>query len=321
MDGSSFIRNWFGQRYYNPSQGRFFGRDPKEEKGGKHLYAFVRNDPANKWDYLGMEEIIKMAAFTVTASRISGGTTYTTGMTFGATGSDFGYGPTTSDNSGGGEPSNQPTRWSAKDCINVGTLITYYDDSLSDFRKTHHGSYVNDRSLAAAQADADFQSRYGTTIGDFVTDAVGWTGVASFVIGLAADATGRAAIMDAGIAIDSVVNGFSHPAAVGLGANDLNDGNTQSAVSNFAGAGGNIVSLLINGAKIGGTASKVIPLWGQVLSAGSAAIFTADFLATRQIKTSAAREITESYAKLEKMEEDFVAKLDGVQSDWDKHCK
>lgn len=127
--------------------------------------------------------------------------------------------------------------------------------------------------------------------------------------------------MDAGIAIDSVVNGFSHPAAVGLGANDLNDGNTQSAVSNFAGAGGNIVSLLINGAKIGGTASKVIPLWGQVLSAGSAAIFTADFLATRQIKTSAAREITESYAKLEKMEEDFVAKLDGVQSDWDKHCK
>jgi RHS repeat-associated protein len=43
-----------GRRYYSPSQGRFLGRDPKGEKGGTHLYAFVTNNPSNRWDYLGM---------------------------------------------------------------------------------------------------------------------------------------------------------------------------------------------------------------------------------------------------------------------------
>jgi RHS repeat-associated protein len=46
---------YYGRRYYNPSQGRFVGRDPKQEKGGLHLYAFVRNNPTNLWDYLGMQ--------------------------------------------------------------------------------------------------------------------------------------------------------------------------------------------------------------------------------------------------------------------------
>ena len=43
-----------GQRYYSPSQGRFLGRDPIEEKGGLHLYGFVGNNPVNRWDLLGM---------------------------------------------------------------------------------------------------------------------------------------------------------------------------------------------------------------------------------------------------------------------------
>jgi RHS repeat-associated protein len=44
-----------GRRYYSPGQGRFLGRDPKEEKGGLNVYGFTRNNPINLWDVLGME--------------------------------------------------------------------------------------------------------------------------------------------------------------------------------------------------------------------------------------------------------------------------
>jgi len=44
-----------GRRYYNPAVGRFPGRDPKQEKGGLHLYGFVGNNGINRWDYLGMD--------------------------------------------------------------------------------------------------------------------------------------------------------------------------------------------------------------------------------------------------------------------------
>ncbi|MCF7689359.1 MAG: RHS repeat-associated core domain-containing protein, partial [Cephaloticoccus sp.] len=43
-----------GQRYYSPSLGRFINRDPIEEQGGINLYAFVGNNPVNRWDLLGM---------------------------------------------------------------------------------------------------------------------------------------------------------------------------------------------------------------------------------------------------------------------------
>jgi len=45
---------YYGRRYYNPSLGRWLGRDPIEEKGGLHLYGFVGNNGVNKWDVLGM---------------------------------------------------------------------------------------------------------------------------------------------------------------------------------------------------------------------------------------------------------------------------
>lgn len=45
---------YYGRRYYDPKTGRWLGRDPKEELGGLHLYGFVRNNPVNRWDYLGM---------------------------------------------------------------------------------------------------------------------------------------------------------------------------------------------------------------------------------------------------------------------------
>ncbi len=42
-----------GHRYYNPSTGRWLSRDPIGETGGRNLYGFVNNDPANKFDKLG----------------------------------------------------------------------------------------------------------------------------------------------------------------------------------------------------------------------------------------------------------------------------
>jgi RHS repeat-associated protein len=45
---------YYGRRYYSPSQGRFVGRDPIGEKGGKHLYGFCENNGVNRWDLLGM---------------------------------------------------------------------------------------------------------------------------------------------------------------------------------------------------------------------------------------------------------------------------
>ena len=44
---------YYGRRYYNPSLGRWLGRDPIEEKGGLHLYGFVGNNGVNRWDVLG----------------------------------------------------------------------------------------------------------------------------------------------------------------------------------------------------------------------------------------------------------------------------
>lgn len=47
---------YYGHRYYDPRNGRFVGRDPIEEKGGLHLYAFCSNDAIDHWDFLGNDE-------------------------------------------------------------------------------------------------------------------------------------------------------------------------------------------------------------------------------------------------------------------------
>ena len=44
---------YYGQRYYNPSTGRWLSRDPIQEQGGVNLYGMVGNNPINFWDYLG----------------------------------------------------------------------------------------------------------------------------------------------------------------------------------------------------------------------------------------------------------------------------
>jgi len=53
---------YYGLRYYSPTLGRFINKDPIEEQGGLNLYAFVRNNSINRWDYLGMLEPNVIAA-------------------------------------------------------------------------------------------------------------------------------------------------------------------------------------------------------------------------------------------------------------------
>jgi RHS repeat-associated protein len=64
---------YYGRRYYDPSCGRFLGRDPIEETGGLNLYGFVGNNGVNRWDYLGMNSPVVLPRFTVTASRVRDG--------------------------------------------------------------------------------------------------------------------------------------------------------------------------------------------------------------------------------------------------------
>ena len=59
----------YGRRYYNPSQGRFVGRDPIEEQGGLNLYGFCGNNGVNRWDYLGMNPPVVMDPFVIAEKR------------------------------------------------------------------------------------------------------------------------------------------------------------------------------------------------------------------------------------------------------------
>ena len=45
---------YYGYRYFDPSMGRWLGRDPSGESGGLHLYAFCRNNAVNAYDALGL---------------------------------------------------------------------------------------------------------------------------------------------------------------------------------------------------------------------------------------------------------------------------
>jgi RHS repeat-associated protein len=45
---------YFGYRYYQPNLQRWLNRDPIGERGGLNLYRFVRNDPINLFDPLGL---------------------------------------------------------------------------------------------------------------------------------------------------------------------------------------------------------------------------------------------------------------------------
>lgn len=45
---------YYNYRHYNPQDGRWISRDPIGEKGGVHLYGFVKNNPVSISEYLGL---------------------------------------------------------------------------------------------------------------------------------------------------------------------------------------------------------------------------------------------------------------------------
>ena len=45
------------QASYDPSTGRWFSRDPIEEKGGLNLYGFIQNEPISKIDKIGLQSV------------------------------------------------------------------------------------------------------------------------------------------------------------------------------------------------------------------------------------------------------------------------
>jgi RHS repeat-associated protein len=46
---------YYGHRYYNARTGRWIGRDPIGEKGGRNIYAYVANNPTIFTDAFGLE--------------------------------------------------------------------------------------------------------------------------------------------------------------------------------------------------------------------------------------------------------------------------
>jgi RHS repeat-associated protein len=53
-DESDFL--YYGYRFYKPSTGTWMSRDSLNEKGGRNLYALVRNRPVESFDVLGRSE-------------------------------------------------------------------------------------------------------------------------------------------------------------------------------------------------------------------------------------------------------------------------
>ena len=59
---------YYGKRYYQPSNGRFLGRDPIGENGGINLHGYCTNDPVNGWDLLGCDGVTATEQGTFLAS-------------------------------------------------------------------------------------------------------------------------------------------------------------------------------------------------------------------------------------------------------------
>jgi len=65
---------YYGYRFYHAEAGRWVNRDPIRERGGINLYAYVENDPVNRWDLLGLA-CIKEISFLFGSAEVNSSTT------------------------------------------------------------------------------------------------------------------------------------------------------------------------------------------------------------------------------------------------------
>jgi len=93
----------------------------------------------------------------------------------------------------------------------------------------------------------------------------------------------------------------------------LNDGSGWSAAGNFAGAAGDITSLVLTGA-------RVVPGYGWALGVGSFAIFMAEQVATSSLEADAAQQIGAHYSDLKNSEGRAVGRIAENQQLYDTNC-
>jgi RHS repeat-associated protein len=302
---------YYGRRYYNPSQGRFLGRDPIEEKGGLHVYGFCRNDGVNRWDFLG-----EFYGDTHKDNKNIPEGYYDVGD--GVNACPFGYsydgqGKCVQDDNA---PKGPDARWSREKCVTLGEKIIDQDSSLSSLRQRNGGSLM-DPSFARQKANDEIDRLYGAQASNVISRIVGWSGVATFTAQTLANRFGVQSLIQVVDSLDAIISAFSMQASAGLGVNDANQGDTVGATGNFAGAAGSTTNIVLYGLAQSG---KIIPVYGQILSGSSAAIFAFEWLALKNQVSNAAREIAAHYDALASIEKDFVAKLDSNQRDFDRHC-
>jgi hypothetical protein len=220
-------------------------------------------------------------------------------------------------------------KWSAQRCLEYGQGIVRDENSLANFRKTHGGSYIDDPGLADQKSNRDFEGIYGRSISDYLSVGVSIAGATTTIGGLIAAGTPLAPIVQT---LDIAVNGFSAPASLGLGSNDLGGGNVSGAVSNFAGGGANFTSITLTGLQLGGATSNGvlsvstglasrIPVYGAALNLGQLAIFSYEQANLAMQRIESAMEIRTHYKMMESMEVGALARLNASHAVFTENCK
>ena len=321
-------------RFYHPGLGRFINRDPIGIAGGLNLYAYVGNRATNQWDWLGLcppgevevlgECFPKDQVYTVTATRFRGRGEPTERRLPERVSNDGGGGPgprvpkqVPSDNRPEkmpGEPNpTNPDRWPDDKCRELAAQIAAQQSSLNSFRNTHGGSYVENPGLAAQKGAAEFARLHGGSASEYVSQGVGWAGVASIVAEAGARRFGGSSAIRAVEAGGTILSGVTHPTNLGLAGNDLNHGSGMSAAGNIAGAAGDITALALTGA-------QAAPVYGWILAGGSAAIFISEQTALGLQRAGSAREIAAHYSNLTNIEAGAVARIDANKRLFETHC-
>lgn len=334
---------YYGYRFYSPSLGRFINRDPIEEQGGINLYAFVGNNGVSSWDYLGLVRkqcrtssymdcigfYCEVKAMIICEGspdkdpRSTGGPRRPVGGSGGGNTQPLPIElppppplspPPVVDLPNTEDPApNNPERWSDEKCKVLAAQIAAQQSSLNSFRNTHGGSYVDNPGLAAQKGAAEFARLYGGSASDYVSQGVGWAGVASVVAEVGARRFGGASAVRAVEAGSTILSGVTHPTNLGLAGNDLNHGSRMSAAGNFAGAAGDVTALVLTGA-------QAAPVYGWILAGGSAAIFISEQTALGLQRAGAAREIAAHYSNLTNIEAGAVARIDANNRLYETHC-
>jgi RHS repeat-associated protein len=251
-------------RFYNPETGRWLNRDPIEERGGINLYGFVTNNPVDRFDFLGLEQITVSDMTTPLAGAAVGGQIVANGKTLTRIGGTWFYISGNASNTGWkGKSDSHLLIWKKGDPKKKIYRLDYGHNAATGVTDWHHnqkgvatirGLQVTNHSTQGAQA-------LGTTISVFR-----WAGRAAVVGGLAAGA------YDIYQAEDRIregvvqLGGFAGAAAGAWAGGKLGAGGGAAAGAFFIGAGAGPGALI--GGAIGAIGGGAAGYWGGSTAAG-----------------------------------------------------